>query len=108
MNLDTNRNKEERPDKTAYNKGFGARKALLGISRIVNTEMPLNRYSFFENLDNKQLPNTRVELNFEIECDGNLIWQAGANCRAIITRMQLVVLRITFNSEGQSLYISQY
>ena len=47
-------------------------------------------------------------MNFEIESDGNLIWQAGANCRVVITRMQLCVPRITFNSEGQSSYMSQY
>ena len=91
-----------------YNKGFAIRKALLGVSATVNTEIPLNRYSFFEMLENKLLPNTRVEINFEIESDGNLIWQAGADCRVVITRMQLYVPRITFNSQGQSSYISQY
>ena len=30
-----------------YNKGFDARKALLGLSSTVNCEIPLNRYSFF-------------------------------------------------------------
>ena len=80
-----------------YNKGFALRKALLGASTTVNTEIPLNRYSFFEMLENKLLPNTRVEMNFEIESDGNLIWQAGADCRVVITRMQLYVPRITFN-----------
>ena len=74
-----------------YNKGFALRKALLGASTTVNTEIPLNRYSFFEMLENKLLPNTRVEMNFEIESDGNLIWQAGADCRVVITRMQLYV-----------------
>ena len=59
-------------------------------------------------LENKLSPNTRVEINFEIESDGNLIWQAGANCRVVITRMQLYVPRITFNSQGQSAYMSQY
>ena len=91
-----------------YNKGFAFRKALLGTSSTVNTEIPLNRYSFFEMLENELLPNTRVEINFEIESDGNLIWQAGADCRVVISRMQLYVLRITFNSEGQSSYMSQY
>ena len=91
-----------------YNKGFALRKALLGTSTTVNTEIPLNRYSFFEMLENKLLPNTRVEINFEIESDGNLIWQAGADCRVVITRMQLYVPRITFNSQGQSSYMSQY
>ena len=92
----------------AYNKGSALRKALLGTSSTVNTEITVNRYSFFEMLEDELLTNTRVEMNFEIESDDNLIWQAGANCRVIITRMQLFVPRITFNSEGQSPYMSQY
>ena len=74
----------------------------------MNTEISLNRYSFFESLRNEFLPNTRVELNFEIESDGNLNWQATDDCQVIITRLQLFVPRITFNSGGQSLYIEQY
>ena len=115
--LDTSRNAEEREfevsgtnqlakRRAAYNKGFALRKALLGVSSTVNTEIPLNRYSFFEMLEDELLPNTRVEMNFEIESDGNLIWQAGANCRVVITRVQLYVLRITFNSDSQSSYMS--
>ena len=117
--LDTSRNAEEREfevsgtnqltkRRAAYNKGFALRKALLGVSSTVNTEIPLNRYPFFEMLEDELLPNTRVEMNFEIESDGNLIWQAEADCRVVITRMQLYVPRITFNSEGQSSYMSQY
>ena len=59
-------------------------------------------------LEDELLPNTGVDVNFEIESDGNLIWQAGADCRVVITRMQLYVPEITFNSEGQSSYMSQY
>ena len=59
-------------------------------------------------LEDELLPNTRLEINLEIESDGNLVWQAGGDCRVVITRMQLYVLRITFNSEGQSSYVSQY
>ena len=117
--LDASRSAEEREfevsgtnqlakRKATYNKGFALRKAPLGTSSTVNTEIPFNRYSFFEMLEDVLLPNTRVELNLEVESDGNLIWQAGADCRVIITRMQLFVPRITFNSEGQSLYMSQY
>ena len=47
-------------------------------------------------------------MNFETESDSNLISQARANCRVVITGMQLYVPRITFNSEGQSSYVSQY
>ena len=83
-------------------------KARLGESSTVITEITLNRYSFFERLEDELLPNTRVELNFETENDGNVIWQAGADCRVNIARMQLIIPRITFNSEGQELYMSTY
>ena len=71
-------------------------------------KLPLNRYSFFEALRDELLPNTRLELNLELESDANLIWRVGADCRVIVTKMQLFVPRITFNSEGQSLYASKY
>ena len=62
-----------------YNKGFAARKLVLGDSATVRCETPLNRYSFFESLDDKLLPNTKIELNIELESDNNLIWRAGGN-----------------------------
>ena len=92
-----------------YNKGFAVRKTLLGDSATVRCEIPLNRYSFFEALENKLLPNTKIELNIELESDGNLIWRAGGNdCRVILTRFQLFVPRITFNKKGQELYLKNY
>ena len=92
-----------------YNKGFALRKALLGDSATVRCEIPLNRYSFFETLEDKLLPNTKIELNIEIESDNNLIWRVGGNvCRVILTRLQLFVPRLTFNSEGQKIYIDNY
>ena len=105
--LVTSRNAEEREfevsgtnqlakRRAAYNNGFALRKALLGTSSTVNTEITLNRYSFFEVFEDELLPSSRVEIDFEIESDGNLIWQAGANCRVVITRVQLYVPRITF------------
>ena len=48
--LDTNRHAEEGPAVAEYNKGFAVRKALLGASATVNTEIPLNRYSFFRSI----------------------------------------------------------
>ena len=95
-----------------YNKGFSIRKALLGDSATVRCEIPLNRYSFFESLDEKLLPNTKIELNIEIEKDGNLIWRSNAagnaDCRVILTRFQLFVPRITLNKKGQELYLKNY
>ena len=74
----------------------------------MSVEIPLNRYSFFEAFRDQLLPNTHLEINLELESDSNLIWQAGADCRVVVTKMQLYVPRITFNSEGQSLYASKY
>ena len=92
-----------------YNEGFSKRKYLLGTSEIVHCEIPLNRYSFFEALEDKLLPNTKIELNFEIEKEDNLIWRdGGQRCRVVITRLQLFVPRLVFNSEGNKIYMSEY
>ena len=97
-----------------YNKGFAARKALLGLSTVVNCEIPLNRYSFFEELQDKLLPNMKIDLDIEFEDDKNLICRrgaadaAGTSYRLIITRLQLFVPRLIINSEGQKLYMENY
>ena len=102
-------------DNANYNKGFAARKALLGLSAEVNCEIPLNRYSFFEELQDKLLPNMKIDLNIEFDEDKNLIWRreggadaAGSSYRLIIRRLQLFVPRLLFNSEGQKLYMENY
>ena len=102
-------------DNANYNKGFAERKLLLGASAEVNCEIPLNRYSFFEELQDKLLPNVRIELQIEMENDKNLIWRgdgqadaAGTTYRLIVTRLQLYVPRMIFNSEGQKLYLENY
>ena len=99
---------------TNYNKGFAARKVLLGASAEVSCEIPLNRYSFFEELRDKLLPNMKIELDIEFDDDKNLIWRGGAadaagtSYRLIIRRLQLFVPRLIFNSEGQKLYMENY
>ena len=96
-----------------YNKGFAARKQLLGTSTEVNCEIPLNRYSFFEELQDKLLPNMKIDLDIQSDDDKNLIWRGdranadapGTSYRLIIRRLQRFVPRWVFNSEGQKLYI---
>ena len=108
FHLDTHRAAEERPAQATYNKGFAERKLLLGASSVVTRELPLNRYSFFEALEMNLLPSGRLEMNIEFESDANLIWQAADNCRVVLTKLELIVPRITFNSEGQSIYMSKF
>ena len=106
--LDTNRSAEERLAQATYNKGFAQRKALLGTSTKVNVEIPLNCYSFIEGLDNELLPNMKITIIFDLESDANLIWQAGANCRVVVTGMQLFLPRIIFTAEGNKMYMERY
>ena len=108
FHLDTSRSAEERSAQATYNKGFAERKLLLGTSSVVTRELPLNRYSYFEALEKNLFPSGRVEMNFELESDANLIWQAADDCRVVMTKLELIVPRITFNSEGQSLYMSKF
>jgi len=92
-----------------YNLGFVARKALLADNAVLNVEIPLNRYGFFEELHNEILPNTKIELKIKFENDNNLIWRTGgADCRVVITKLQLLVPRITFNASGLKLYSDDY
>ena len=101
-------------DNPNYNKGFAARKVLLGASAEVNCEIPLNRYSFFEELQDKLLPNMRIELFIEFDNDKNLIWRggvddaAGRSDRLVVKRLQLFIPRLIFNSEGQKLCMENY
>ena len=87
---DTSKSAEERAAQAEYNVGFALRKKVLGTLVEVNCEIPLNRYSFFEALEDKLLPNTKIEINFEIESDANLVFQAAANCRVIVKRLILI------------------
>ena len=102
---DTTRHAERDATNANYNVGFALRKKVLGASALVNCEIPLNRYSFFVALEDKLLPNTKIEINFEIESDANLIFQAGANCGVIVKRLELYIPKLTFNAEGQKLYM---
>ena len=86
----------------------------MGTSVEVNCEIPLNRYSFFESLEDKLLLNTKIELNIEFDNDKNLIWRqgaadaAGTTYRLIVIRLQLFVPRLVFISEGQKLYMENF
>ena len=96
---------------TTYNKGFDERKKQLGNSRIVNCEIPLNWYSFFETLRDKMLPDSRFELNIEFESDNNLIWREGDDvCRVIITKLQLYIPRVkcTTAAAFPKSYLNEY
>ena len=94
-----------------YNEGFDKRKKQLGNSSIVNCEIPLNRYSFFEAFKDKMLPDARFELNIDFENDNNLIWREGNDvCRVIITKLQLYIpsVKCTTTAPKSWTYLNEY
>ena len=86
----------------------------MGASAEVNCEIPLNRYSLFEELQDKLLPNMKIDLDIEIDSHKNLIWRGGADeaagtsYRLVIKRLQPFIPRLIFNSEAQKLYMENY
>ena len=100
-----------------YNSGFAARHSLLVNNAVVNAEIPLNRYSFFESLHGEILPNSRLDIQIEFESDNDLVYRAagadaGADAalvaRIVITKFELIVPRLIFNADGKILYFKNY
>ena len=95
--------RKDLPMQATYNEGFHQRKLVLGTTGEVNCEIPLNRYSFFESLQEKLLPNTRIHLNIEFDCDNNLTWpsdagaeDAGNNYRFTVQKTSSFYSKINF------------
>ena len=65
--------------------------------RDVNVLIPLNRWSFFEELDDKMLTPMELQLNIELNNDDELIHKAAAlgAARVVINRFILWVPRLT-------------
>ena len=107
--LDMNRNKQEDKTNAGYNSGFAVRRALLSDANVVvNAEIPLNRYGFFEGLEDQLLPNSKISITVDFESDSNLSWKTTNENRVVITKFQLIVPRIIFNTSGNQLYVSTY
>ena len=83
----------------AGNTGFQARKLLMtdaNVLKNVNVIIPLNRYSFFEELHERMLVPMQLEFNIELQNDDELIFKAAAadNGRVVINRFLLCVPRL--------------
>ena len=72
--------------------------------QIVETIIPLNRYSFFEDLQDKILPPLQMEFNVTFQDDAELIWQDDGTARRVVVRnFELWVPSFQFTSEGQKM-----
>ncbi|KAL9958890.1 hypothetical protein ACROYT_G035963 [Oculina patagonica] len=88
----------------ATNSGIQARGLLAHAGATVNTIIPLNRYSFFEELSDKLLPPMQLEIELQLQSDAEMIWQNdGTNRRIVVRTLELWVPKLRFTSEGQTL-----
>ena len=73
-------------------------------ARIVETVIPLNRYSFFEDLQDKILPPMQMEFNVTFQDDAELVWENDGTARRVVIRnFELWVPSFQFTSEGQKM-----
>ena len=81
------------------NSGYQARKLLMtdaDVLKNVNVIIPLNRYSFFEELNERILVPMQLELNIELQNDDELIFKAAAadDGRVVVNRFLLWVPKL--------------
>ena len=89
---------------TNTNQGIRQRALLSQGGLTVETLIPLNRYSFFEELSDKLLPPMKLEFEIELQADSELIWQNdGTDRRIVVRNLELWVPMLRFTSEGQKL-----
>ena len=88
------------------NTGFAARRALTSDRKQVNVKIPLNRYSFFEELEGRILPPMQLTFEIELNPDAELIF--GDTTRVTIDRFYLWVPKILPKDNLMTKYISEY
>ena len=99
---------EPRPAQALYNEGFGKRKLLTDAAAVNNISIPLNLYSYFAAFKNNLHPNLKTTILLTLENDNNIIFNAGAAAKAIITKLRLWAPKIIFNEDGLKDYLADY
>ena len=91
-------------DGNATNAGIRARALLSHGGLMVQTIIPLNRYSFFETLSDKLLPPMQLNFEIELQNDQEMIFQNNATARRIVVRkFELWAPQLHFTGKGQTL-----
>ena len=100
------------------NLGFEARRILSqanaddggGGARIINEMIPLNRYSFFQELERKMLPPMQLTIELTLNDDSELIHkaQAAAAGRVVVNRLYLWLPRLIPKDSIYSNFVSDF
>ena len=100
------------------NTGFEARRLLtkaarddaLNVGRDVNVLIPLNRWSFFEELNDKMLVPMQLQFNIELNSDDEMVHKAHAvdPARVVINRFILWVPRLSPKDSMYDKFVSSF
>ena len=100
------------------NSGFEQRQILTqavqndgnGGPRSNNVNIPLNRYSFFEKLENKMLPPMQLQIELTLNDDSELIRKAGAadDGRVVVKRFYLWLPKIILNGSLYGEFVTDF
>ena len=100
------------------NLGFEARRILSqanaddggGGARIINEMIPLNRYSFFQELERKMLPPMQLTIEITLNEDNELIHKANAAAagRVVVKRLYLWLPRLIPKDSMYSNFVSEF
>ena len=101
-----------------YNSGFAKRKAQIIGGAVVSDYLPLNRYGFFDSLEDQTLPFKEVDITIELEEETNVIYRnantnsdrvvSGDARRYIVTKMVLWIPKMSFNPKGEEIYLDAF
>ena len=102
----------------ATNLGFEARRILTqavlnngnGGSRSMNEMIPLNRYSFFQELERKMLPPMQLTIELTLNEDSEMIHKAAAadDGRVVVKRLYLWLPRLVPKDSMYSNFVSDF
>ena len=92
------------------NAGFEARKLITQTLNNVNVIIPLNRYGFFEELEDRMLTPMQLQLSLQLQNDNELIYKAGAvaDSRVVVNRFLLWVPRLTPKDSLYNKFVNEF
>ena len=96
------------------NKGFEERRTLTTGGNTINEMIPLNRYSFFQELERKMLPPMQLTIELTLNEDSELIHKAAADAaggaagRVVVKRLYLWLPRLIPKDSMYSSFVSEF
>jgi len=85
-----------------------SRRALTSNRKQINVKIPLNRYSFFEELEGRILPPMQVTFEIELNPDADLLFGSVDITRVTIYCFYLWVPRILTKDSLMTKFISEF